>query len=184
MHAYACICMYACTHTFICVPDPWYFELYCIAGLIPSISLIWQKRYQRTDGPTDGPTDRRTDIPSYRDAIAASKNALNRRNVVSMVELFISYIFLFFLSINHTLIHSLKNERKITKKFFLLPTHFIANLNSKPKHFAFYPLLQNKHMRVLLVIRWQTYGKVTFYLEIKSTNQTDPYLLCVISLHP
>ena len=28
----------------------------------------------RTDGPTDGPTDRRTDIPSYRDAIAASKN--------------------------------------------------------------------------------------------------------------
>ena len=27
----------------------------------------------RTDGPTDGPTDRRTDIPSYKDAIAASK---------------------------------------------------------------------------------------------------------------
>ena len=24
--------------------------------------------------PTDGPADRRTDIPSYRDAIAASKN--------------------------------------------------------------------------------------------------------------
>ena len=28
----------------------------------------------RTDGPTDGPTDRRMDKPSYRDAIAASKN--------------------------------------------------------------------------------------------------------------
>ena len=28
----------------------------------------------RSDGPTDGPTDQRMDIPSYRDAIAASKN--------------------------------------------------------------------------------------------------------------
>ena len=30
-----------------------------------------------TDRPTDGPTNQWTDIPSYRDAIAASKNLYN-----------------------------------------------------------------------------------------------------------
>ena len=30
-----------------------------------------------TDRPTDGPTDQRTDIPSYRDAIAASRKEKN-----------------------------------------------------------------------------------------------------------
>ena len=31
-----------------------------------------------TDRRTDGPTDQRTDKPSYRDAIAASKNMSNK----------------------------------------------------------------------------------------------------------
>ena len=38
------------------------------------ILRVLQKHYGWTDGRTDGPTDRRTDKPSYRDAIAASKN--------------------------------------------------------------------------------------------------------------
>ena len=43
--------------------------------IFQQILQFLQKRYRPTDGPTDGPTDQRTDIPSYRDAIAASKNS-------------------------------------------------------------------------------------------------------------
>jgi len=66
-----------------------------------------QKRYgptdRRTDGPTNGPTDRptnrptdrRTDKPSYRDAIAASKNSVAQELIFSQNYDF-SSIHLFF----------------------------------------------------------------------------------------
>ena len=40
----------------------------------------------RTDGPTNAPIDRRTEKPSYRDAIAASKNAKSFHALCTFIE--------------------------------------------------------------------------------------------------
>ena len=54
--------------------------------IFKQIWQFWQKHYGRTNRRTNGPTDQRTEIPSYRDAIAASKKPCsNRRECASPV---------------------------------------------------------------------------------------------------
>ena len=59
--------------------DRWTCNIHAKNDDFPIDFVIFTKALptdQPTDPPTDGPMDQRTDIPSYRDVIAASKNGI------------------------------------------------------------------------------------------------------------
>ena len=67
----------------------------CQMMIFEKILKFLQKRYRPRDRQTDGPTDQRTDITSYSDALAASKNALTKVETF-VIRFQIQYTVLFY----------------------------------------------------------------------------------------